>query len=554
MLASLGELALCEEWTGEEAQFQPPSAETLDMLARLKTVDGSGSGLDADKLDGKHASHFATAAQMAGLAANIQTRARFILPEDFGVEDDGAPHGEALQAWIDAGAGEKAICAVRPGRTYLTDRTLFARRDRTFVDLTGAVLRMVPGATQSLGGVLSVVNMEDGWLRGGEIDANHNFINCAGMHGLNDEFDECTVFNDPKVTRNFRIEGGIYRNAKFHVNNREQVDLSGVSGTFQSGEIVHSFDGTGRPVYGIVVAWNAPSLICDWHRNRIGHAKAVTGALSGATGTVAERISVMVNDPLGNPRPSWKGLYGGKGLTIQSATENCHVAGGWKTIDSDTGLSIESTAAGSAIGNSVSDGAIIRAARTPITIFNTRTGRSHNDAQVRLRDIVVEDPCLSGWYFGVMAGDRAANVEASNIVVRTTPDYEHPHEGLTLVTGLFTRSRLSFRAEAARIVTPFDLFPQARWGSGPGVFSEDCGDIELDMRLHAVEAGIGNMLRWWNGTGYRPVNSKFDIAFSGWDSGADLFGNTNSSIVLRLRNLDTGATFDGRLTTVNPSF
>ena len=30
-----------------------------DVLAKIKTVDGSGSGLDADKLDGKHASEFA---------------------------------------------------------------------------------------------------------------------------------------------------------------------------------------------------------------------------------------------------------------------------------------------------------------------------------------------------------------------------------------------------------------------------------------------------------------------------------------------------------------
>lgn len=40
-----------------------------DVLTKLKTVDGSGSGLDADLLDGNHASAFATAAQ-GTLASN----------------------------------------------------------------------------------------------------------------------------------------------------------------------------------------------------------------------------------------------------------------------------------------------------------------------------------------------------------------------------------------------------------------------------------------------------------------------------------------------------
>lgn len=52
---------------GAKADAALPSElyNAADVLAKVKTVDGSGSGLDADMLDGKHASDFATAAQCA---------------------------------------------------------------------------------------------------------------------------------------------------------------------------------------------------------------------------------------------------------------------------------------------------------------------------------------------------------------------------------------------------------------------------------------------------------------------------------------------------------
>ncbi len=40
-----------------------------DVLNKLKTVDGNGSGLDADMLDGNHASHFATAAAVNNIVS-----------------------------------------------------------------------------------------------------------------------------------------------------------------------------------------------------------------------------------------------------------------------------------------------------------------------------------------------------------------------------------------------------------------------------------------------------------------------------------------------------
>src|SRR3569623_118805 len=43
-----------------------------DVLTKVKTVDGDGSGLDADLLDGKHASEFATSAQGANADTAVQ--------------------------------------------------------------------------------------------------------------------------------------------------------------------------------------------------------------------------------------------------------------------------------------------------------------------------------------------------------------------------------------------------------------------------------------------------------------------------------------------------
>lgn len=42
--------------------WQPESETAADLLVDLKTVDGSGSGLDADLLDGNHADAFVAGA------------------------------------------------------------------------------------------------------------------------------------------------------------------------------------------------------------------------------------------------------------------------------------------------------------------------------------------------------------------------------------------------------------------------------------------------------------------------------------------------------------
>ena len=47
-----------QDYQGNELR---PDLSAQELLDKIKTVDGTGSGLDADLLDGKHASEFAAA-------------------------------------------------------------------------------------------------------------------------------------------------------------------------------------------------------------------------------------------------------------------------------------------------------------------------------------------------------------------------------------------------------------------------------------------------------------------------------------------------------------
>jgi hypothetical protein len=51
------------------------STSAAALLTSIKTVDGTGSGLDADLLDGKHAAHFATQADFDALSGSVVTQA-----------------------------------------------------------------------------------------------------------------------------------------------------------------------------------------------------------------------------------------------------------------------------------------------------------------------------------------------------------------------------------------------------------------------------------------------------------------------------------------------
>jgi DNA-binding FrmR family transcriptional regulator len=62
---------ICGEIDGvETAKVDKTDYEDLDVLAKVKAVDGSGSGLDADLLDGQQASVFAKKTMDATLNAN----------------------------------------------------------------------------------------------------------------------------------------------------------------------------------------------------------------------------------------------------------------------------------------------------------------------------------------------------------------------------------------------------------------------------------------------------------------------------------------------------
>ena len=53
----------------------PAEVTAADVLTKIKTVDGANSGLDADTLDGQHASAFATATQLSALETTVSGKA-----------------------------------------------------------------------------------------------------------------------------------------------------------------------------------------------------------------------------------------------------------------------------------------------------------------------------------------------------------------------------------------------------------------------------------------------------------------------------------------------
>jgi hypothetical protein len=48
-----------QQYVRQDASWQPVALAPADILASIKTVDGTGSGLDADFLDGKDSTAFA---------------------------------------------------------------------------------------------------------------------------------------------------------------------------------------------------------------------------------------------------------------------------------------------------------------------------------------------------------------------------------------------------------------------------------------------------------------------------------------------------------------
>ena len=62
-LVTANKFATAAQGAKADAALPASSYTAADVLTKIKTVDGAGSGLDADTVDGQHASAFATAAQ-----------------------------------------------------------------------------------------------------------------------------------------------------------------------------------------------------------------------------------------------------------------------------------------------------------------------------------------------------------------------------------------------------------------------------------------------------------------------------------------------------------
>ncbi|MCR9140410.1 MAG: tail fiber domain-containing protein, partial [Alphaproteobacteria bacterium] len=73
-----------------------------EVLSKLRTVDGSGSGLNADLLDGKHASAFARLT--GGVFTGAVTAPNFVSSSDIRLKSDILPLSDAL-AKVQALAG-----------------------------------------------------------------------------------------------------------------------------------------------------------------------------------------------------------------------------------------------------------------------------------------------------------------------------------------------------------------------------------------------------------------------------------------------------------------
>jgi hypothetical protein len=72
------DFATAAQGTKADAALPASSYTAVDVLTKMKTVDGSGSGLDADTLDGKHASEFLVATAKAADSDKIDGHHVFV--------------------------------------------------------------------------------------------------------------------------------------------------------------------------------------------------------------------------------------------------------------------------------------------------------------------------------------------------------------------------------------------------------------------------------------------------------------------------------------------
>lgn len=99
------------------------------LLTKIKTVDGSGSGLDADLLDGQDSSAFATVADVA--AAALLTKIKTVDGSGSGLDAD-LLDGQNSTAFATA----SSVAALTPGHVIRDEGT--ARTQRQFLNFEGA--------------------------------------------------------------------------------------------------------------------------------------------------------------------------------------------------------------------------------------------------------------------------------------------------------------------------------------------------------------------------------------------------------------------------------
>lgn len=137
------------------ASFSP-----ANILAKLLTVDGSGSGLDADTVDGSHASAFAT---LSGATFTGQVIAPKFLTQNFSLADD------AVGTFALGGANGRAHVsvvhpsAIRSGLAYLrTDATHAAEKQSAGGGKFAATTGALTGTTGTNGNVTVSANSGTG--------------------------------------------------------------------------------------------------------------------------------------------------------------------------------------------------------------------------------------------------------------------------------------------------------------------------------------------------------------------------------------------------------
>ena len=145
-----------------------------EILNALKTVDGAGSGLDADKLDGQSSSYFGTAANVSTNASNISTNTTKLAGIEDGATGDQTA-GQILDALLTvdgSGSGLDADKLDGQSSAYFGTAAAVSTNTANIATNTGKLAGIEDGATadQSASQILDALKTVDG--AGSGLDAD----------------------------------------------------------------------------------------------------------------------------------------------------------------------------------------------------------------------------------------------------------------------------------------------------------------------------------------------------------------------------------------------